>query len=166
MEEQHKKTVLRMIPYGLYVLTCEKGEDVATATISWMTQTSFSPPLVTIGVKEGSGVHSLIKEQKSYAISILGKDNADAAYAFFKSTEREGDKLNGQQVFTGSLGHPVLTKAPAYLECKLVEFIETGDHSIVVGEVVNAGVQGELPGRPDDATLKLKDLGAKVHYGG
>lgn len=166
MDEQQKKTALRMIPYGLYVLTCEKGENVATATISWLTQTSFSPPLITMGVKVGSGVHSLIKEQKSYAISILGKDNAAAAYAFFKSTERKGDELNGQKVFSGSLGHPILADAPAYLECKLVQFIETGDHSIVVGEVVNASVKGELPGRPDGETLTLKDLGEKVHYGG
>ena len=49
---------------------------------------------------------------------------------------------------------------------KLVETVDKGDHSIFVGEVIDAGVS-ELPdGRPDDATLTLKDLGEKTFYGG
>jgi len=35
-----------------------------------------------------------------------------------------------------------------------------------VGEVQDAGVKAQPTGRPDDATLTLKDLGDKVFYGG
>ena len=46
MDEQAKKTSLRMIPYGLYVLTAEaKDGSVAAATVNWVTQASFQPPL-------------------------------------------------------------------------------------------------------------------------
>ena len=55
---------------------------------------------------------------------------------------------------------------PAFVECKLVDTVERGDHSIFVGEVVDAGVAQEISGRPDDATLWLKDLGEKTFYGG
>ena len=44
--------------------------------------------------------------------------------------------------------------------------VEMGDHSIFVGEVKDAGVAAQPAGRPDDATLTLKDLGDKVFYGG
>ena len=47
MDEDAKKTALRMIPYGMYVLT-SKSEDVSAATVNWLTQTSFSPPLVLV----------------------------------------------------------------------------------------------------------------------
>ena len=44
--------------------------------------------------------------------------------------------------------------------------MEKGDHSLFVGEVVDAGVTKQPEGRADDATLWLKDLGEKVFYGG
>ena len=60
MDANAKKTALRMIPYGLYVLTAEARDGrVAAATVNWVTQASFEPPLVVVGVKVGSSPHTL-----------------------------------------------------------------------------------------------------------
>jgi flavin reductase (DIM6/NTAB) family NADH-FMN oxidoreductase RutF len=167
MDEDIKKTALRMIPYGLYVLTAEgKDGKIAAATVNWVTQTAFKPPLVVVGVKADSGAHEIIKESGSFALNILGKDQKGQAYTFFKALEREGDTIGGERFRKGSLGAPILENAPAFVECQLVETIEKGDHSIFVGEVKDAGVAVQPEGRPDDATLTLKDLGDKVFYGG
>ena len=167
MDQDIKKTVLRMIPYGLYVLTGETQEgEVAAATINWVTQTAFSPPLIVAGVKADSGAHSVIKSAGYFALNMLGKDQSAAAYAFFKPSTKVDGKINGEAVRTGSTGAPIMENAPAYVECKLVETIEKGDHSIFIGEVVDAGLKDAIEGRPDDVTLTLKDLGEKVFYGG
>ena len=167
MEAEAKKTALRMIPYGLYVLTAEaKDGKVAAATVNWVTQTAFQPPLVVVGVKADSGAHAIIKESKVFALNILGKDQKGQAFTFFKPLEREGNSIGGEAFHKGSLGAPILDNAPAFVECKLVDTIEKGDHSIFVGEVQDAGVKAQPIGRPDDATLTLKDLGDKVFYGG
>ena len=167
MDKDIKKTALRMIPYGLYVLTGEgKDGKIAAATVNWVTQTAFEPPLVVVGVKADSGAHAIIKESGTFALNILGKDQKNQAYTFFKPLEREGDKIGGEPFRKGSLGAPILQNAPAFVECQLVETIEKGDHSIFVGEVKDAGVAAQPEGRPDDATLTLKDLGDKVFYGG
>src|SRR6185312_12053494 len=51
MNQDAKKTALRMIPYGIYVLTADDGQgNVAAATVNWVTQTAFDPPLVVVGV--------------------------------------------------------------------------------------------------------------------
>jgi flavin reductase (DIM6/NTAB) family NADH-FMN oxidoreductase RutF len=45
MNNDTKKAVLRMIPYGLYVLTADDGKgNIAAATVNWVTQTAFVPP--------------------------------------------------------------------------------------------------------------------------
>ncbi len=167
MDNDAKKTALRMIPYGLYVLT-GRTEDgrAAAATVNWVTQASFQPPLVVVGVKADSGAHSIIGEAGAFALNVLGKDQAATAYAFFKPVEPEGDTIGGERFTPGATGAPLIESCPAYVECKLVEVIERGDHSIFVGEVVGAGVRGAIEGRPDDATLALRDLGDKVFYGG
>src|SRR5262245_55133826 len=167
MEAEAKKAALRMIPYGLYVLTAEaKDGKVAAAKVNWVTQTAFQPPLVVVGVKADSGAHAVIKDSKVFALNILGKDQKAMAFTFFKPLEREGNSIGGETFRKGSLGAPLLEKTPAFVACTLVDSIEKGDHSIFVGEVTEAGVSVQPSGRPDDATLVLKDLGDKVFYGG
>jgi flavin reductase (DIM6/NTAB) family NADH-FMN oxidoreductase RutF len=167
MDADAKKTALRMIPYGLYVLTAEgKDGEVAASTVNWVTQTAFQPPLVVVGVKADSGAHGIIKECGTFALNFLGKDQKEQAFTFFKPLEREGNTIGGEPFRKGSLGTPILERAPAFVECKLVDTLEKGDHSVFVGEVQNAGVAAQPPGRPDDFTLTLRDLGDKVFYGG
>jgi flavin reductase (DIM6/NTAB) family NADH-FMN oxidoreductase RutF len=167
MNEDAKKTALRMIPYGLYVLTAEgKDGSVAAATINWVTQASFAPPLVALGVKTDSGAHAIIKDTKVFALNILGKGQQGMAFNFFKSHEREGDSIGGEPFEKSPGGVPILRQTPAWVECRLVDTVERGDHSIFVGEVTEAGVHQEPEGRADEATLWLKELGEKVYYGG
>ena len=47
-----------------------------------------------------------------------------------------------------------------------METVEKGDHSIFIGEVIDAGVQNPIEGRPDNAILFMQDLGEKTFYGG
>jgi flavin reductase (DIM6/NTAB) family NADH-FMN oxidoreductase RutF len=167
MDANVKKTVLRMIPYGLYVLTAKGKDDaVAAATVNWVTQASFAPPLVVVGVKTDSHAHPLIKESRAFALNVLGKDQGAMAFTFFKPATREGQKISGEPFRWGTTGAPILENAPAFFECWLVDSVERGDHSIFVGEVVEAGQAKAPEGRADDATLWLKDLGPNIFYGG
>jgi flavin reductase (DIM6/NTAB) family NADH-FMN oxidoreductase RutF len=69
------------------------------------------------------------------------------------------DNKFGDAEFTLSPnGLPVLKDALAWFECRLRESVKLGDHTIFVGEVVEAGVQRE--GEP----LTLAETGFK--YGG
>lgn len=168
MNDDAKKTALRMIPYGLYVLTTgsKDGSVLTAATVNWVTQASFAPPLVAVGVKKDSASCGRLKETGAFALNVLGKGQSELAYAFFKPTERQGDLLNGQRFRIGVSGAPLLEAAPAWIECRVVDAVERGDHSLFVGEVVEAGLARSAEGRPDDATLWLKELGPKVFYGG
>lgn len=166
MNDDAKKTALRMIPYGIYVLTAESGAGTAAATVNWVTQTSFAPPQVVVGVKADSGAHAIIKETGKFALNMLGKGQVGEAFTFFKSLEREGDSIGGQPLENSPAGVPILVNAPAWVECNLVNTVEGADHSIFIGEVTEAGVRQEPDGRADDAILWMKDLGEKVFYGG
>jgi flavin reductase (DIM6/NTAB) family NADH-FMN oxidoreductase RutF len=156
-----------MIPYGIYVLTAEEaGGSVAAATVNWATQTSFDPPLLVVGVKSDSGVYRTLEKAGHFALNILGKGQQGVAFGFFKPTERQGNTIGGQPYRSGSTGAPILESAPACVECRVAEIVERGDHHIVIGEVTDANVQKAPEGRPDEASLHMKDLGEKVFYGG
>ena len=167
MDPNAKKTTLRMIPYGLYVLTAAHADGrVAAATVNWVTQASFEPPLIAVGVKADSHAHALIKDTKAFALNVLGKGQQALAFTFFKAAERQGQTISGEPFRPGTTGAPILTNTPAFMECTLEATVERGDHSVFVGRVVDVGLPKAPEGRADDATLWLKDLGDKVFYGG
>ena len=167
MDVDQKKTALRMIPYGIYVMTA-KGNDgsLAAGTVNWVTQTSFDPPLVAIGLKAESNLYAITRESGEFTLNMLGKGQQGAAFAFFKPAEVGDGQISGQACHDGTNGAPILDAAPAYVECSVVEIVEKGDHHIILGEVTNAGVQSQMEGRPDEAILEMKDLGEKTFYGG
>ena len=75
MNADAKKTVLRMIPYGIYVLTADDGAgNISAATVNWVTQSAFAPPLVVVGVKTDSGTYQTVKTAKTFALNMLGKE--------------------------------------------------------------------------------------------
>ncbi len=167
MDADAKKTALRMIPYGIYVLTAEdKGGDIAAATVNWVTQTAFDPPLLVVGLKTDSGAYAIVKKSGHFALNMLGKGQQGLAFGFFKPAERDGNTISGEPFRSGSTGAPILENAPASVECKVVEIVERGDHHIVIGEVVDANVAKAPDGRADDAILHMRELGDNVFYGG
>ena len=144
----------------------DKDGRISAATVNWVTQASFKPPLVAVGVKADSQIYDIVKTAGNFALNVLGKRQHGTAYAFFKPAERDGQKISGKPFRAGSTGAPVLENTPAFVECRLVTTVEEGDHSIFVGKVVDAGVTQEPEGRADEATLLLKELGEKTFYSG
>ena len=148
MNADAKKTALRMIPYGIYVLTADDGEGgVAAATVNWVTQSAFAPPLVVVGVKTDSGAYQVVTRRKSFALNMLGKDQKGLAFTFFKPAELKDGKISGQAFRKGDDGAPILTDALAAVECRVKRIVEEGDHHVVVAEVIEAHVD-EAARRP------------------
>ena len=158
MDEDAKKTILRMIPYGLYVLGTGEGSEISMATVNWVTQTSFAPPLVVMGVKSDSRAHELLKGSRKFALSMLKTGQKDQAYAFFKHAVPEDGKVNGFAFSSAGNGCPTLDDAAGFVAGEIVEIVERGDHSIFVGEVKEAVKNA------DAEPLTLKEIGA--NYGG
>ncbi len=161
MNEDAKKTALRMIPYGMFVLTTKSssGEDVGAATVNWVTQTSFAPPLIAVGVKADSSAHEHIKDTGVFAVNVIADDQINTAFTFFKSNPREGNSIGGEQFEAGpETGCPLMLNSPAWWECKLVGEVAQGDHTLFVGEVLEAGVRQEKP------AILLRDH--NLNYGG
>lgn len=159
MDEAAKKTALRMIPYGLFVMTVKDGDKMTGAAVNWLTQASFAPPLVVLGAKADNPSTQMISSSGKFLINVLESGQVPLASAFFKHVEPEGNKLGGAEFEPSPGGLPVLKDGIAWFECELRETVAIGDHTIFVGEVVEAGVS-----KGDAEPLTLAETGFK--YGG
>ena len=158
MDENAKKKALLMIPYGLYVLGARNGDNQTVATVNWVTQTAFQPPLVVVGIKKDSGAHAMVKESGKFTLSFLETGQKAIATGYFKHVEPKDGKFGNFAFEAGQNGCPIISDAPAAVECEVAGFYELGDHSTVVGRVTEGHLKREVP------IMMLKETG--FNYGG
>lgn len=158
MDATIRKKVLRSFSYGLYILTARSGDNYGAATVTWVSQASFEPLLISVAIRKDSGTYQIVKSEMKFVLNVVGEGQKDLAAAFFKDTEVSDDHLNGYRFKVGELGLPCLTETPYYLECTVREICSGGDHDIFVSEVKQVGLNSEAP------ALALKDTGWS--YGG
>ena len=96
-----------MIPYGIYVLAADDAKgNIAAATVNWVTQSAFAPPLVVVGVKANSGTYKTVKAAQAFALNMLGKEQKNLGFTFFRPVDVSEDKLSGQSFRSGATGAP------------------------------------------------------------
>ncbi|MBI3316152.1 MAG: flavin reductase [Candidatus Omnitrophica bacterium] len=158
MDENAKRTVLRQIPYGLYVIGVRDGNTHHAFTGSLFSQCSMKPPRVMLGVKQGTHSLEMMRSARVFSVNFLSKKDRKILEQFFKAVPAHGNRFGEITYSTQMTGAPILDAAVSYLECEVKDIFEGGDHSIVVGEVVSAKVV------KDEPPLVMGDT--PWHYGG
>jgi len=158
MSDDSIKEALNRIPYGFYSVTSRNGDDVNAMVANWITQASFTPRLIAMGLQKKSYSHGVISEGGVFAINIFNQEDQDAMMPFTKGRAKNPDKMaEADYTPAPKTGCPILEGAAAYLECKVVKMVDVGgDHDILIGEVIGGDVLKE--GDVDD-TLTLPQLG-------
>jgi flavin reductase (DIM6/NTAB) family NADH-FMN oxidoreductase RutF len=146
MDPRIRQKALRLLTNGIYVMTSRSGEKFGAATVTWVSQAGFKPPLLMVALRKDGNVLECLAESRQAILHILDKQQAGIAQKFFASAKESGGLLNGEPHSEGKkTSAPLLTNAHAYLECEMREIMEKhGDHAIAVLEVVNAEIRREV----------------------
>ena len=157
MNEKYRKQSLRMFSYGVYILSSLSEGEYCVSTVTWVSQASFEPPMISVCIKRNSASYEIVKKRGEFILHLLGDTQKELASTFFKPTIFENEKLNGQE-FSLESNLPLLKDIPAYIQCKVVEILENGDHPLFLAEVVDAKINN------DSNPLELRKTGWT--YGG
>ncbi len=140
MDEATRKIALGAVETGIYLLGSKSGEESNVMLASWICQCSFDPPRVMLGLKKDTLSNKLIKEGGGFVVNVPQSDQRELVKKFFKYEQPKEDTVHGERFQPSPVfGAPVLDAVPAWFEAKVVQWIEGGDHDVVVGEVVEGG---------------------------
>jgi flavin reductase (DIM6/NTAB) family NADH-FMN oxidoreductase RutF len=70
-----------------------------------------------------------------FGVSVLTDDLEELAIRF--SREDPGERFKGLELVDGPLGSPLIQGALAWIECRVHQVFPGGDHSVILGEVVD-----------------------------
>jgi flavin reductase (DIM6/NTAB) family NADH-FMN oxidoreductase RutF len=110
---------------------------------------SLEPPLVGVSVSRQAAMHELLREAGGFALSLLRGDQEAVAQHFARGVPPLAH-WHGIEWREGSVGAPLLEEALGWIEARLVDEHETGDHTLFVGGVVSVE-----HGRPGPALVHV-----------
>jgi flavin reductase (DIM6/NTAB) family NADH-FMN oxidoreductase RutF len=158
-----RRRVLWTMPSGLYVVGSTDGVDRRNLmTLNWATQLASEPKLLGVVVEQAALTHRLITEGRVFALSLMDREDRALVRKFVKPAEVDlaARTLNGVPFREGRSGAPILDDALAFLDCELRQAVAVGEHTLFVGEVVDAGFLR------DEETPVLRMEDTRMNYGG
>jgi flavin reductase (DIM6/NTAB) family NADH-FMN oxidoreductase RutF len=159
-----RRRVLWKMPSGLYVVgSTDKADRRNGMTLNWATQVSFDPKLLGVGVEKDALTHELIVAGGVFSLCIVDREDRAIVRKFTKPVDVDlGAKTMNEVAYVDGpvTGAPVLAQSVAYVECEVRQSVEVGNHTLFLGEVVNAAfLKAE-----DTEVLRMEDT--RMNYGG
>src|SRR4051794_2961383 len=126
---------------GVTVITALHDDRPFGTTASAVSSLSLEPPMVLICLNKSSSTGQAVSASARFAVNILGEDQAHEAMRF----ATKGDKFQGVTIVDGEWGEPLLGDALAILECRVIEEVTGGTHSVFLAEVDRASSRSGTP---------------------
>jgi flavin reductase (DIM6/NTAB) family NADH-FMN oxidoreductase RutF len=110
-------------------------------TLAWAMPTSISPPLVAVSIAPKRHSHGLIEKSKEFVVNVPTMNILDATIFCGRRSGKEYDKFKETGLTAQparKVKAPIIKECVAHLECTLHSQFTTGDHTVFVGEIVEA----------------------------
>lgn len=143
IEAARLRRVCARFATGVAVVTAGGARDSVGTTVNSFTSVSLEPPLVLFCLHRRSRLLPAVRESGGFVVNVLSARQEPLAWTF---AGRDSASLDGVAHRRSAGGLPVLRGTLGFLACRLVREYDGGDHSIVLGEVVELGA----PGRDED----------------
>ena len=167
VEPDQFRDVVGRLASGVSVVTTEWDGQPYGMTASSVTSLSLTPPLMLICLNNEMPTTTAVGRARAYAVNVLDHSSQHLADQFAKPSP---DKFRSVSLRTGVLGVPLLADALAHIECRVVENVVGGSHTIFIGQVAGAIAREGRPltyfrgnfgrfefGRDDGAYLRARE---------
>lgn len=140
------KQAMSLWASGVTVVTTQWNGENFGLTASSFNSVSLDPTLVSVNLAKSLYTHALVQQSGTFAVSILAADQVDLGMRFAGLIPELEDRFEGLRTEVAVTGCPIIPGCLAWVDCRVRHGFEAGDHTIFVGEVLEAG--GRESGQP------------------
>ncbi len=132
-------------PRQVILVTCrDRGKD-NIITVAWHMPTSFSPTLYAISIGKTRFSHGMIMDTGRFCVNFMPAEQKEGMAACGTTSGKSSDKFEASgfdKVECKKIDCPRIGQAIGFLECEVVGSIETGDHTVFIGKVLDSKTMG------------------------
>lgn len=110
-------------------------------TVSWTGITSSNPPTMSVSIRNIRYSLKGIQENKTFSVNIPSVKMVKETDYCGSVSGSKYDKVKECEfkIFYGNLDNaPLIEQCPINIECKVFQTIVIGDHSIIIGEIIES----------------------------
>ena len=151
--EETKSPLLFPRPVALVSVHTVEGDNIIT--LSWVGTICSLPPIIAMGIREDRHSYDMILKSGEVVVNIPGADLVREADFCGTRSGKDTDKFE-KTGFTKGKGTivqaPLIKQCPINIECKLMNSIELGSHTLFLGKVVGTHIDERIvtDGKFDD----------------
>ena len=132
---EHYRATLGHFCSGVTIVTAAAADGPAGMTCQSFCALSLEPPLILVCPGKSSSSWPRIESSGAFAVNVLAEDQEELCRTF---AAKGADKFAGVGWTPGTFsGAPILAGALAWIECRLEQLHDAGDHLIAVGRVLD-----------------------------
>ncbi len=128
--------------YGMYIVSAAHDGKRNGQIANTVFQVTNDPPKIATAISKNNLTHEYIEKSGYFSVTILHEETPMVFIGTFGfRSGRVIDKFENIKHITGITGAPIVTEhASGYIEAKLVDKVDTGTHTLFIGEVVRAEI--------------------------
>ncbi|RMF11954.1 MAG: flavin reductase [Candidatus Dadabacteria bacterium] len=142
-DTQDFKNALASWASGVTVVTTELDGKLYGLTASSFSSLSLDPPLVLVCIANSNRLPEMVRQSGRFTVSILARDQEHLSNHFARPGREPEDTLAPGEHQDTAVDVPALANAAGYVACEVHELVEQGDHTILIGRVVEAGADDQ-----------------------
>lgn len=143
IDAQELRRVMGHFATGVTVITTKDADGAPQGlTANAFMSLSLNPPLVIISVDKGATCYNCFAPGNGFTVNFLNEEQEDVSRRF---ATKGIDKFADLKWHAGGNGVALIDGALGQVECKITACHDGGDHTIVVGEILNVAAEGERP---------------------
>lgn len=129
------REVMGNYPTGVTVVTAFDKDNVPMGlTVNSFASVSLDPLLILWSIDKRVSTYDKFLEVEQFAVNILADDQSDLGMLFASRGEDRFAQCDWQ---ASTLNLPILGDTLGVFQCKTFNKVEAGDHTILIGEVID-----------------------------
>ena len=142
VEPDDFREVMSRLAASVVVVSVRLGTGFRGLTATSLVSISAEPPMVLVGLERVTITRNAVIKSRAFNVSVLTRSQEFIAERFAGRAPAVAEAWNDVPYHLGANGIPLIDGCAAWLECRLVQVHEAGDHDICVAEVEGA-VEGK-----------------------
>jgi flavin reductase (DIM6/NTAB) family NADH-FMN oxidoreductase RutF len=145
-------TNVYLYPMAINLIGTKIGEKVNFMAVGFVSRLDMSRPLIGVSINREHETYHAIMETKEFSINVPSADLVERVDYCGLVSGKDVDKTTIFDLFYGTLPNaPMIQDCPVSFECKVVNTLDFGSNTLVIGEIVSsyADEQSLTDGRPD-----------------
>ena len=133
-------------PRQAVLVTAATSEKANVTAVEWIMPVGEKPPMLALSLHNTSLTLDLLSSSMEFVVAIPTARLRDAVLLCGATSGKFIDKFseaNLTQVKAKKVSAPLILEAAANIECRMLSCTSAGDHTLVVGEVVEVTLARE-----------------------